>query len=109
MKRRDFIVITLVKVGFRTSLKGFDQFCTCLELYADDPTDTIGSIYEKIAHSYNCTVSSVEKNLRRLFMSSDATTAISRLFGMEFCDTGNKEIVSIFSNYVSLQRDCYSL
>ncbi|MDE7164187.1 MAG: sporulation initiation factor Spo0A C-terminal domain-containing protein [Clostridiales bacterium] len=108
MKKRDFIIITLVKVGFRTSLKGFDQFCMCLELYSEDPTRTIGSIYERIACSFNCTVSSVEKNLRRLFMSSNATTAISRLFGMEFCDTGNKEIVSMFSNYVSLQRECYS-
>ena len=109
MKRRDFIVITLVKIGFRTSLKGFDQFCKCLELYADDPNDTMSNIYQKIARSFNCTVSSVEKNLRRLFMSSDATAAIGRLFGMDFCDTGNKEIVSMFSNYVSLQRDCYSM
>lgn len=108
MKKRDFIIITLVKIGFRTSLKGFDQFCMCLDLYSEDPTRTIGSIYECIAHNFNCTVSSVEKNLRRLFMSSNATAAISRLFGMEFCDTGNKEIVSMFSNYVSLQRECYA-
>ncbi|MDE5562950.1 MAG: sporulation initiation factor Spo0A C-terminal domain-containing protein [Clostridiales bacterium] len=107
MKKRDFIIITLVKIGFRTSLKGFDQFCMCLDLYSEDPTRTIGSIYECIARNFNCTVSSVEKNLRRLFMSSNATAAISRLFGMEFCDTGNKEIVSMFSNYVSLQRGCY--
>ena len=73
MERRDFIVIMLVKVGFRTSLKGFDQFCMCLELYADDPTRTIGSIYKHVALNCNCTVSSVEKNLRRLFVSSDAT------------------------------------
>ncbi|MCH5155796.1 MAG: hypothetical protein J1F69_04240 [Clostridiales bacterium] len=108
MKKRDFIIITLVKVGFRTSLKGFDQFCMCLELYSDDPTRTIGSIYEHIAISFNCTVSAVEKNLRRLFLSSNATDVLSRLFDMEFCDTGNKEIVSMFSNYMSLQRECYS-
>ena len=108
MKKRDFIVITLVKVGFRTSLKGFDQFCMCLELYSEDPTRTIGSIYKHVALYFNCTVSSVEKNLRRLFLSSDATAAISRLFDMEFCDTGNKEIVSMFSNYVALQRECYT-
>ena len=108
MKKRDYIIIMLVKVGFRTSLKGFDQFCMCLELYMEDSTRTIGSIYNSVALSFNCTVSAVEKNLRRLFHSSNATDAISRLFGTEFCDTGNKEIVSMFSNYVSLQREMYS-
>ena len=108
MKKRDFIIITLVKVGFRTSLKGFDQFCMCLELHSENPTQTIGSIYSSVALSFNCTVSAVEKNLRRLFLSSNATDAISRLFDMDFCDTGNKEILSMFSNYVSLQREQYS-
>lgn len=108
MKKHDFIVVTLVKTGFRTSLKGFEQFCMCLELYSDDPTATIGSVYKRVAENSNCTVSSVEKNLRRLFASSDASAAIGRLFGMEFCDTGNKEIVSMFSNYVSLQREYYT-
>ena len=107
MKRRDFIVITLVKTGFRTSLKGFDQFCMCLELYTDDPSSTIGDIYRRIALCCKCSVSSVEKNLRRLFQSSDACAAIGRLFGMNYCDTGNKEIVSMFANYLSLQRDKY--
>ena len=108
MKKRDFIIVMLVKVGFRTSLKGFDQFCMCLELYSEDPMQTIGSIYENVALNFNCTVSAVEKNLRRLFLSSNATDAISRLFDMDFSDTGNKEIVSMFSNYVSLQREQYS-
>lgn len=108
MKKRDYIIIMLVKVGFRTSLKGFDQFCMCLEMYSEDPTQTIGSIYNSVALNFNCTVSAVEKNLRRLFVSSNATDAISRLFDMEFCDTGNKEIVSMFSNYVSLQREMYN-
>lgn len=107
MKRRDFIVVTMVRTGFRTSLKGFEQFCMCVEMYADDPTATIGSIYKRVAVRTNCTESSVEKNLRRLFESSDAQRAIGRLFGMEFCDTGNKEIVSMFGNYVTLQRDMY--
>ncbi len=107
MKRRDFIIVTMVRNGFRTSLKGFDQFCLCVEYYTDDPTATIASIYKRVADECKCTESSVEKNLRRLFESSDATSAISKLFGMNFCDTGNKEIVSLFSNYVSLQREYY--
>lgn len=107
MKRHDFIVATMVKTGFRTSLKGFDQFCTCVEMYSDDPSATIESIYKRIAADSKCTKSSVEKNLRRLCESSCASSAIGRLFGMEFADTGNKEIVSMFSNYVALQRDCY--
>lgn len=108
MKRHDFIVVTMVRTGFRTSLKGFDQFCMCVELYADDPTATLASIYKRVATDCKCTESSVEKNLRRLFESSDATAAIGKLFGMNFSDTGNKEIVSMFSNYVSLRRDCYA-
>lgn len=107
MKRHDFIVYTMVKNGFRTSLKGFDQFCMCVEHYADDPTATIASIYKRVADYFKCTESSVEKNLRRLFESSDAAAAIGRMFGMSFADTGNKEIVSMFSNYVELQREHY--
>lgn len=107
MKRRDFIIVTMVRIGFRTSLKGFDQFCMCVEGYADDPTATIGSIYRRVAVAFRCTESAVEKNLRRLFESSDAKSAIGRLFGAEFIDTGNKEIVSMFSNYVALQREHY--
>lgn len=107
MKRHDFIVHTMVQTGFRTALKGFDQFCMCVELYSDDPSATIEKIYRKVANYCKCTKSSVEKNLRRLCESSDAANAIGKLFGIDFCDTGNKEIVSMFSNYVSLQRDCY--
>lgn len=107
MKRRDFIVETLVRNGFRTSLKGFYQFCRCVEIFSDDRTATIESIYRQVALDFDCTKSSVEKNLRRLFESSDACKAIGRLFGMSFADTGNKEIVAMFSNYVDLQRDMY--
>lgn len=109
MERRDFIVGTLVKTGFRTSLKGFYQFCKCVELYSDDRTATIESIYKKVADDFNCTKSSVEKNLRRLFTSSDACSAIGRLFGMDFPEAGNKEIVAMFSNYVALQHDSYAV
>lgn len=98
----------MVQTGFRTSLKGFEQFRRCVELYSDDPSATIESLYERIADDFNCTKSSVEKNLRRLCESSDASSAIGRLFGIDFVDTGNKEIVSMFSNYVSLQSDSYS-
>ena len=108
MKRREFIVGILVKSGFRTSLKGFDQFCYCVELYSDDRTATIESIYKKAAVKFRCTKSSVEKNLRRLFDTSDAGAALGELFGMKFTDTGNKEIVAMFSNYVDLRRDCYA-
>lgn len=107
MERYDFIVGTMVRSGFRTSLKGFKQFCMCVELYSDNPTATIESVYERVAQKFTCTKSSVEKNLRRLFESSDASSAIGRLFDIEFADTGNKEIVSMFSNYVALQRDRY--
>ena len=108
MKRHDFIVVTMVRNGFRTSLKGFDQFCKCVEFYADDPTVTIASVYKRVAAHCNCTESAVEKNLRRLFESSDATKAIGKMFGMDFSDTGNKEIVSMFTNYLALQREFYA-
>ena len=108
MQRRRFIIATLVKAGFRTSLKGFDQFCSCVELYSDSVNASMDDIYKIVATDFRCSKSAVEKNLRRLFHSSNATDAISRLFGTEFCDTGNKEIVSMFSNYVSLQREMYS-
>lgn len=107
MERRDFIVGTLVRTGFRSSLRGFEQFCMCVELYSDNRAATIESIYEKVAKRCRCSKSSVEKNLRRLFSSSDATSAIGKLFGMDFTDTGNKEIVATFSNYVELNRQCY--
>lgn len=97
----------MVRTGFRTSLRGFDQFCRCVELYTDNPSLTIERIYAEVARTFNCTKSSVEKNLRRLCESSDASSAISRLFDIEFSDTGNKEIVTMFANYVSLQRDYY--
>ncbi len=109
MKRHDFIVSTMVKNGFRTSLKGFEQFCMCVELYSDDPMSTIESIYRRVAGESRCTTSSVEKNLRRLCESSGASSVISKLFDMDFSDTGNKEIVSMFSNYIAIQRDSYIL
>lgn len=109
MERRDFIIGILVKTGFRTSLKGFKQFCRCVELYSDDSTSTIESIYEIVARDFNCTKSSIEKNLRRLFSSSDACNAIGKLFDIDFPEAGNKEIVAMFSNYIDLRRDCYAL
>ncbi len=108
MQRHDFIVGTLVRTGFRTSLKGFGQFCMCVELYSDDRTATIESIYRRVASHCNCTTSSVEKNLRRLFESSNASSAVGKLFGMDFTDTGNKEIVAMVSNYIALQREKYA-
>lgn len=108
MKRHDFIVVTMVRNGFRTSLKGFDQFCMCVECYSDNPTATIASIYKRVAAKCHCTGSAVEKNLRRLFESSDASSALGKMFGINFADTGNKEIVAMFSNYVSLQREYYA-
>lgn len=107
MEKRDFIIGTLVKTGFRTSLKGFDQFCECVELYSQDRMATIDSVYNSVAQEFRCSKSSVEKNLRRLFESSGACTALGKLFGMDFPDTSNKEIVAAFSNYVSLNRKCY--
>lgn len=109
MKRRDFILVMMVKSGFRTALKGFDQFRMCVEMYADDPTATILSIYARVAERFRCTVSSVEKNVRRLIESSDAASGIGKLFDMDFRDTGNKEIVSMFTNYVTLRRECYTV
>ena len=108
MCRHDFIVGILVKSGFRTSLKGFDQFCHCIELYSDDRSSTIESIYKKAAARFKCTKGAVEKNLRRLFMTSDAAAKLSVLFGMDFTDTGNKEIIAMFSNYIDLRRDSYN-
>lgn len=107
MSRRDFIVNTLVRLGFRTSLKGFAQFCDCVELYMDGCGATIDSIYERVAEGFNCSKGSIEKNLCRLFTGSDACAAIGNLFGTTFTDRGNKEIVAIFSNYVALQRNAY--
>lgn len=108
MERKEYIISTLVKNGFRSALKGFDQFCECVELYLDDRTVTIESIYARTADKFRCTKSSVEKNLRRLFTSSDACSIMGRLYGMDFPDAGNKEIVAVFSNYVALHRDCYN-
>ena len=108
MKRHDFIVGTMVKTGFRTSLKGFNQFCMCVELYSDDRNPTIESIYRRVALDCNCTKKKKKKNLRRLIESSSASSAIGRLFGMDFKDTGNKEILSMFSNYIALQSEQYA-
>lgn len=105
MKRRDFLVETLVKTGFRSSLKGFEQFCSCVEMYIDNHNLTIQSIYVRVADECNCTKSAVEKNLRRLFESSDAGVAVGRLFGMDYVETGNKEMVAMLSNYVKLKHN----
>lgn len=108
MERRDFIIGTLVRTGFRPSLKGFDQFCKCVELYTDDCSSSIEKIYARVACDYNCTKSSVQKNLRRLFESSDACKVMSRLFGMDFTDSGNKIIIATFAKYIELQRQYYA-
>lgn len=108
MGRHDFIVGTLVRTGFRSSLKGFEQFCACVEMYMDDHNVTIESIYSRVASKYNSTKSAVEKNLRRLFESSDAGVAVGKLFGMDYVETGNKEMVAMLSNYIKLKRDCYA-
>lgn len=107
MQRHDFIIGTLVRLGFRSSLKGFGQFCACVEHYADNRVATIESIYQTVADDFRCSRSAVEKNLRRLFLSSDAPKALGTLYGMKFTDTGNKEIVAAFCNFVELSRDCY--
>lgn len=107
MNRRDFIVNTLVKAGFRTSLKGFSQFCECVETYIESRSHTVENIYSRVASRYRCTKSSVEKNLSRLFECSDATDAIGRLFGISIADCGNKELISVFANYIMLCRDRY--
>lgn len=107
MQRRDYIVSTLVTLGFRTGLKGFPQFCDCVELYTDMRGVTIEFIYSEVGVRNGCSASSVEKNLRRLFEGSTATNALSRLFGIEVTNIGNKEIIALFSNYFMLRRDCY--
>jgi len=108
LKRHDFIVNTLVRLGFRTSLRGFEQFCACVEDFSDHRSATIDSIYVDVALQFNCTKSAVEKNLRRLFYSSDACAAMGRLFGAHFSESGNKEIVAMFSSYVGLHRAEYA-
>lgn len=108
MERKDYIVKTLAKEGFRTSLKGFWQFLECLELYLDDYSTVIDCIYARVASDFDCTKSSVEKNLRRLFDASDACGIIGRLFGMTYRDVGNKELIAMFANYFRLYRCDYS-
>lgn len=108
MKRRDYIISTLVQSGFRVSMKGFNQFCSCIELYLDDNTATIESIYCKVATAFSCSTSSVEKNLRRLFCSSDACKAISRMYNIKYNDSGNKQILVMFANYIELNRAHYA-
>ncbi|MCH5158278.1 MAG: hypothetical protein J1F33_03665 [Clostridiales bacterium] len=107
MKRRDFIIYTLVRAGFRTSLKGFSQFCHSIELYIDDGNATIDSIYGVISVRFSCSKSAVEKNIRRLILSSDAGNAASQLFGADVTDASNKEIVALFSNFVEMSYDRY--
>lgn len=108
MCRRNFIVATLVKSGFRTSLKGFDQFCSCVELYLDRVNTTMDNIYQAVASAFCCSKSAVEKNIRRLFDESDACGVLGSLFGVEFPQVGNKEIVAAFANYISIciASDC---
>ncbi len=108
MERRDFIINTLVVIGFRTSLKGFEQLCDCVELYICDRSATIESVYAAVARKYGCSKSSVEKNLRRLVSSSGAADAVRRLFGVTVRDLGNKEIVALIANYVILHRANYT-
>ncbi len=108
MKRRDFIVSTLVRIGFRTSLKGFDQFVQCVEFYSDDRSSAIESIYRRTADLFGCSKSAVEKNLQRLLQGTDACSKIGGLFGIELNDASNKELIAVFSNYVLLHRDCYT-
>ena len=107
MTRRDYIVDTLVKSGFRTSLKGFDQFCECVEFYTDNRMTTMENMYKYISVKFACSRSAIEKNLVRLFSSSDACTNIGKLFGIEIAVACSKEIIATFSNYVSLNRDSY--
>lgn len=107
MKRHEFIVGTLVRSGFRTSLKGFDQFCVSVELYLDDRSSTIDKIYGIIAIEFGCTKSAVEKNIRRLLLNSDAGDAVGTLFGADVTDASNKEIVALFANYIALNYDRY--
>lgn len=104
MSRHDFIVSTLVKMGFRTALRGFDQLCYCIERYSDDRTATVGSIYCNVAAVCGCSKSAVEKNLRRLFTGCDASAKIGALIGIDFIDTGNKEIIAVLANYIGLNH-----
>lgn len=108
MNRHEFIVCTLVKTGFRVSLKGFAQFCMCIEMYLDGGSPTIESIYGKVALRTACTASAVEKNLRRLFLSSDACRAVGKLYGIDYTDCGNKQIIAMFANYISMNSPKYS-
>ena len=108
MERRDYIINILVRSGFRTSLKGFSQFCKCLELYADNRSKTMTEIYSLVASEFCCSNSSVEKNLRRLFIGADASAVIGKLFGAEFADASVKEIVALFCSYIELNRDSYA-
>ena len=105
MTRHDYIVDTLVKLGFRTSLRGFDQFC--VEFYSDNRTTTMDNMYKFISAKFACSRSAIEKNLVRLFSCSDACTNIGKLFGIEIAVGCSKEIIATFSNYVCLHRDCY--
>ena len=89
-------------MGFRTALRGFDQLCFCIERYSDDRTATIGSIYGNVAKRCGCSTSAVEKNLRRLFIGCDASAKIGALLGIDFIDTGNKEIIAVLANYIAL-------
>ncbi len=107
MERRDYIINVLVRTGFRASLKGFAQFCKCLEMYADDKSCTMTDIYDRVSREFGCSKSSVEKNLRRLFIGADASRVIGRLFGAEFSDASVKEIVALFGNYLELNRQYY--
>lgn len=109
MKRHDFIVGTLVKSGFRASLKGFPQFCKSVELYLDDRNSTIDNIYGRVAVDFGCSKSAVEKNIRRLITSSDACVAVGSLFGADVSDATNKEIVALFANYIALNYDPYPI
>lgn len=107
MQRRDFLVDTLLRAGFRTALRGFEQFCACVELYSDNRNATVDAVYVAVGKAFGCSPGAVEKNLRRLFASSDACAALSGIFGVRFCDVGNKEIIALFSNYLYLHRAEY--
>ncbi len=107
MKRHDFIIGTLVKTGFRTSLKGFDQFCMCVEMYSDACPVTIDSVYTRVADKFRCTKGSVEKNLQRLLSNTEACSGIAELFGLDRVDVSNKEMIAMVSNYVKLQHEKY--
>lgn len=80
----------------------------CIELYLDGNSSTIESIYGEVALRTKCTASAVEKNLRRLFLSSDACRAVSKLYGIDYTDCGNKQIIAMFANYISMNLPKYS-